>query len=146
MAEQERNNGFVFYATFLDSIELLEKGNETERANKLMKAIINYGINKTYDQSDAVVNAMMSQITHAIDNAKNRYDDAVENGKKGGAKKKYDDSEIIRLVIEEKMTHKAVAEQLGCSAKTVQRAVADYKNRTKVDTTRQNNVSIEFEF
>lgn len=146
MTEQQRNNGFVFYATFLDSIEALEKGNEPERAIKLMRAIIDYGINKTYDQSDAIVNAMMPQITHAIDNAKNRYDDAVENGKKGGAKKKYDDAEIVRMVIEQKMTHKAVSEALGCNTKTVQRAMREYQKKTKLDTTGQNNMSTEFDF
>lgn len=146
MTEQQRNNGFVFYATFLDSIEALEKGDEPERAVKLMKAIINYGINQTYDDSDVVVNAMMPQIKFAIDNAKNRYDDAVENGKKGGAKKKYDDAEIVRMVIEQKMTHKAVSEALGCNTKTVQRAMREYKNRTKQDITGQNDMSTEFDF
>lgn len=144
MAKQEiRNNSFVFYATYLEAIEALE-GNP-ECAAKLAKAIMEYGIYGEYDESDVVVNALMVQIKLGIDNAKNRYEESVENGKKGGAKKKYSDDEIIRLV-KEGMTHKAVAEQLGCSAKTVQRAVKEYKDRTKLDTSGHNEMSTKFEF
>ena len=66
-----------------------------------------------------------------INSAKDRYAKAVENGKKGGRPTEVNSEQITELKAEG-LTNIQIANELGCSTKTVQRALK------KVDKTRQN--------
>ena len=125
MREVQRD-GFAFMQTFMQTIESLEATNP-ELANKLLKAIVNYGIYREYDQGDPIIDAMMVSIMFTIDRAAERYDQAKAIGEKGGADKKFDDAQILALKAQG-WTHKQIADELGCSTKTVQRAISNHKN------------------
>lgn len=56
--------------------------------------------------------------------AQERYSAAVENGKAGGRPKKNDSGEIRKLY-QSGMTYEEIASKLGCSTKTVQRAIKE---------------------
>lgn len=117
----EQRDSFVFYRTFKETVDALPT---PELKLKLYDAIISYGLTGEYDESDAIVNAMMKQTCFAIDRAQENYAKAVSGGKKGGARKKFDTEEIKELLAEGK-THAEVAKILGCSSKTVQRAIKE---------------------
>ena len=122
--------GFVLYKSTWDSYITLKKTNP-ELAEKLLEAIINYGFYKEVSD-DPIISAIMCPIQFGIDNAAFRHDKAVEDGKKGGAKKVFVDAEIISLKKQGK-THKEISEIMGCSEKTVQRAVKVLKNQGQTD-------------
>lgn len=78
---------FVWYESFYDAVMELEEQDE-HLALALAKAIMEYGLFHEYDDSNAVVNAIMAGIEISIDNAQKRYNACVENGKKGGRNQK----------------------------------------------------------
>ena len=130
MAEREMKS-FVFYPTFLQAVESLRNNGNEILADKLLKAIVDYGIYGEYDDSDPIINAIMVQTVFSIDKSYNNYQNCIINGSKGGAKKKYSDDQIYEL-IDKGMTHKQIAEQLGCSTKTIQRALGKRPQETEI--------------
>lgn len=130
MAEREMKS-FVFYPTFLQTVESLRKDGNELLADKLLRAIVDYGIYGEYDNTDPIVNALMVQTVFNINKSQNNYLKCVADGSKGGAKKKYSDDQIYEL-IDKGMTHKQIAEQLGCSTKTIQRALGKRPQETEI--------------
>ena len=130
MAEREMKS-FVFYPTFLQAVESLRNNGNEVLANKLLKAIVDYGIYGEYDDSDPIINAIMVQTVFSIDKSYSNYQNCIINGSKGGAKKKYNDDQIYEL-IDKGMTHKQIAQQLGCSTKTIQRALGKRPQETEI--------------
>ena len=127
--DQERvRDGFVFYHTAWEAVENLRKVGANDMADKLLNAIIHYGFYGEYDETDPLLCATMPGIIFGIEGAAQRRQEAIENGKKGGAQKKYDDEKIIELKLQGK-THEEVAKILGCSSKTVSRAMQKYKEQ-----------------
>lgn len=130
MAEREMKS-FVFYPTFLQAVESLRNNGNEILADKLLKAIVDYGVYGEYDDSDPIINAIMIQTVFSIDKSYNNYQNCIINGSKGGAKKKYSDDQIYEL-IDKGMTHKQIAQQLGCSTKTIQRALGKRSQETEI--------------
>lgn len=120
MDEEKLEQSFVFYGTTYDTmIELEQKS--IEDAYKFVKAVAQYGLYGEYDESDPVINALMQQAAFGIDKARNNRKKNVEDGKKGGRKKKFA-NEVIWELKDKGLTNQQVANQLGCSVKTVERA------------------------
>lgn len=118
-----KSNGFVFYRSMWDSYLELSRKDE-KLAEKFLKAVIEYGLDGEYDESDPIVNALMSGVTIGIDNAHNRYNTTQDNGNKGGRPKSYSAERMIELLNEGK-TYKQIADVLDCSIKTVQRTLKE---------------------
>lgn len=131
--EDFKNNAFVFYGSFEKAISEWSEDIQFQ----CYKALISYGLNGTYESDNQVVNSLMSVFIPNIDAAQNRYDKAVESGKRGGRPSSISKEEIQELKAEGK-TQKQIAEMLGISERTVQR----HWNTTKHDkTTRQNTTT-----
>lgn len=91
-----------------------------------MKAIIEYGIYGEYDNDNPYIDMLMPNITTVVDKAKDRYNKAIANGKKGGRPKKYSDEEMISLY-NQGLTYQQIADQLGCSKSTVEKTISKHK-------------------
>lgn len=117
---EERNKGFFCFASFYDSMVDIMK-TDKELALKYIKAVMEYGLYGKYDDSDTMVKALMNPVVITLDNSQKRQERNKENGSKGGAKRKFDHDEIRRLV-REGLDDLEVANIIGCSVKTVQRA------------------------
>lgn len=143
MKEVQRD-GFAFLQTFIQTVESLQESNP-ELANKLLRAIVDYGIYRDYNRGDPIIDAMMVSIMYAIDRAADRYDQAKAIGAKGGAEKKFDESQILELKAQG-WTHKQIADELGCSTKTVQRAINNHKSGQSGQTGTSTMSSRSFEF
>ncbi len=114
------NNSFVFYATFLDTVDKLDAAGHTDLANKVLRAIIDVGIYGEYTGGDVLVESYLPTIQLNIENATKRYQAASHGGSKGGRKTTYDKDLIIELK-KQGLTNADVATKVGCSAKTVSR-------------------------
>lgn len=112
-------DGFVFYVSFAEQINLVP--DEEERA-KLRKAIIEYGLYGTEPQFGYPLIATFTPIKGAIDRAAERFDRSVENGKKGGRPSKWIEREEAERLYKELGTWNAVAEALGVDEDTLRKA------------------------
>lgn len=132
--EDFKNNAFVFYGSFEKAISEWSEDIQFQ----CYKALINYGLNGTYESDNQVVNSLMSVFIPNIDAAQNRYDKAVESGKRGGRPSSISKEEIQELKAEGK-TQKQIAEMLGISERTVRRYWNGQQDKTtghKADTNR----------
>lgn len=77
-------DSFVFYRSFYESINSLDKDTQLE----IFKAICEYSLNDEIKELSPVAKAIFTLIKPNIDSATKRYNASVENGKKGGRPKK----------------------------------------------------------
>lgn len=118
-----QRDAFVFYASAWQSVLELKESN-SELGDKLLKAIVDYGFYQDYDKSDPVIRAIMANIIVSIDNAADRHMKAQAGGQNSASRSKINREQIYQLLDQGK-THTEVATILGCSNKTIQRAVKE---------------------
>ena len=133
------NNSFVFYASFLETVDKLKAAGKTDLANKVLNAIVEIGIYGKYTGGDVLVESYLPTIQVGIEKATKRYESASNGGKKGGREKLYSDEEIVKLRLEG-YTNAQITKMKGCSMKTCQRAWKKYETGQLDlgDTTGQN--------
>jgi len=119
---------FIWYATFTDTLELLDDAMKFE----LFNAILTYGSKcEEPEFSSSLMKAMFVSIKTDIDYAKERYEEAIENGRKGGRHYKLteDQKQQVIELLESGMTIEKVANTVGCSTSTVNRIkMSKYQN------------------
>lgn len=104
-----------------------------------MEGLLKYGFYGEVPESDnPFVNMIYVQAIPSMRNAKQRYDKAVENGKKGGRPSEISTEEIISMK-EYGMTNKQIAEKLGCSEKNIENRITTYN---KSHPNNPNNLSV----
>ena len=133
------NDSFIFYQTFWQAYMNL-KGKPTEngkynaenemRAYKFLELICKYGIEGKYEEGDPYYDALMASVVFGIDRATDRYNQAIENGKKGGAPPKYDKQAIVEYV-KSGHTHKEASERFKCNIRTVGRYMSEDREEMK---------------
>lgn len=126
-----KKESFLFIASWYDILKAYERADEAF-AHKLAMRIIDYGVAGELDPNDEIINGLInSMCAPLINRSKNRYNACVVNGKTGGRPTRYNQEEIISLY-KSGMTYEEIANNLGCSVRTVQRALEDYnKNSTQ---------------
>lgn len=120
-----KSDGFVFFRSVWESYQELKR-KDTVLAEKFLTAVIEYGLEGEYDESDPLINALMGGVTISIDNAHSRRVASQDNGSKGGRPKLYSSEKIAELVAQGR-TSQQIADELGCSLKTVQRALKEIR-------------------
>ena len=105
---------------------------------EFLNAVIEFGLYGVIpeEESDVWLYGFEQTIT-SIGCAKDRYSQAIENGKKGGRKKTIDDSKVIELK-EQGYTHKKIAEIIGCSESSVDKIVRKSGKTVKTVNTGKN--------
>ena len=122
---KEDIHNFVFLASWYDVIEAYDKAGQSDIAASIAKEIITYGVTgQTTTDDPLILGIVRGMCATLIDKSKTRYIRSIENGKKGGRPKKYNVDNIIALH-NQGLSAQDIAENLGCSVKTVQRALAD---------------------
>ena len=120
------NNSFVCYKSFLEMVEQAEI-TSPELAYKLAKAIMEYGIRGTYDESDQTLNILMVQVIDGIDRAQERYQKTKEVGSTGGRPREFSNEPVAELM-RQGLTAAQIAEQLNCSLRTAQRRIKEVRD------------------
>ena len=117
-------DNFIFYGSWKEHLNGLKQLCGEDVAKEVAWQIINYGTCKGFDTDDQkiidIVNGMCRDL---IDSAKKRRDASIGNGTKGGRPKKYSLEDMIDLR-NKGLSLQDIADNLGCSVKTVQRALA----------------------
>lgn len=121
-----KSDGFVFFRSVWESYQELKR-KDAVLAEKFLTAVIEYGLEGEYDESDPLINALMGGVTIGIDNAHSRRTASQDNGSKGGRPKLYSSEKIAELAQQGK-TSQQIADELGCSIKTVQRALKEIRS------------------
>ena len=115
---------FLFLASWHDLIEGYEAAGKPEIASELAKQIIYYGVTGEMTTEDPViVGTVMGMCAALIDKSKKRYNTCVANGRQGGRPKKYNVEDMMHLR-SQGLSDQDIADNLGCSVKTVQRALS----------------------
>lgn len=116
---------FLFLASWHDILEGYDAAGRPEIASEIAKQIIYYGVTGQMTSDDPVVVGIVTGMCSAlIDRSKKRYNTCVTNGRKGGRPKQYSDEDVLYLR-SQGLTDQEIADNLGCSVKTVQRALAN---------------------
>ena len=119
-----KGDNFVFYASWLDALSGLDETNSREFANEFLRQIVIYGVTGEIETDNPMIvgfiNAMCKDL---LDKSKKRHKACIENGNRGGRPKQYDDDEM-RALYQQGMSAEDIATKMGCSIKTVQRALS----------------------
>ena len=116
---------FVFYESVAKQGDRLADKLGKEVAFDFYKAVIDFGLYGVLPDEDSNVWLYgFEQTITSISAAKDRYNAAVENGKKGGRPKTVDADKVLELK-QEGMTNKQVAERLGCSVSSIEKINAE---------------------
>lgn len=121
---------FVLYESVYKQVERLENRLGKAAAYDFIKAIMSFGLYGELpdDENDVWLYGFEQSIT-SISAAKDRYNAAVESGKKGGRPKEIDDMKVIELKEEWGFTNKQIAEELNCSVSSVEKIVRKYRKK-----------------
>lgn len=115
---------FLFLASWHDILEGYDSAGKPEIASEIAKQIIYYGVTGQMTSEDPIVTSIVTGMCSAlIDKSKRRYNTCVANGKKGGRPKQYSTDDVLHLH-NQGLSDQDIADNLGCSVKTVQRALA----------------------
>ena len=115
---------FVFYGSWKEHLNGLKELCGEDVAKEVAWQIINYGTAKTFDTEDQkIINMVNGMCRDLIISAKKRRQASIENGKQGGRPKRYNEEQIVALH-NQGLSVQEIADNLGCSAKTIRRALA----------------------
>ena len=115
---------FIFYGSWKEHLNGLKELCGEDVAKEVAWQIINYGTYKDFDTEDQkIINMVNGMCRDLIVSAKKRRLASIENGKQGGRPKKYKTEDMLYLR-DQGLSPQDIADNLGCSVKTVQRALA----------------------
>ena len=130
-------DSFVFYGNWRTILEGFDK----ETAKDILWQIMLYGTAGEVDTSNPMINGIvMGCCAVGIDKAKDRYANAVDNGKKGGRPTEIDVEHVQKLK-ESGLTNKEIATELGCSTRTVERANRQNRQNLNININNNNNIN-----
>lgn len=120
----EIKKNFIFFESWERYLKTLEEDKDVNYVNAVARAIIQYGLyGKSETEDETILRKVDAVCSDLMKSTKSRYAASVKNGGQGGRPKKYDDEIIIGLS-KQGLSAQDIAENLGCSVKTVQRALA----------------------
>lgn len=118
-----QKENFVFLSSWSDVLKGYDAAGKPEIAGELAKQMIYYGVFGEITTDDPVIsNTVTGMCGVIIEKSKKRYNACVANGKRGGRPKEFSEQQIYDLQ-KQGLSNQEIANKLGCSIKTVQRAL-----------------------
>ena len=123
---------FVFYGSWKEHLDGLKELCGEDVVKEVAWQIINYGTYKDFDTEDQkIINMVNGMCRDLIDSAKKRREASIGNGRQGGRPKRYSEEDIIAL-FNQGLSPQDIADNLGCSIKTVRRALATINTEDEI--------------
>lgn len=118
---------FLFLASWHDILEGYDSAGKPEIASELAKQIIYYGVTGEMTSEDPIITGTVTGMCATlIDKSKKRYNTCMANGKKGGRPEEYTIEDVAYLQ-QQGLSEQEIADNLGCSVRTVQRKLDQIK-------------------
>ena len=117
-------NDFIFLENWYDIIKAYDDAGQPDMASDIAKEIITYCVTgDTRTTNPLIYGIVRGLCATQITRPKPKNTKSTANGNKGGRPPKYNQDEIVSLY-KQWHSEEDIAKQLGCSVKTVQRALA----------------------
>lgn len=114
-------NKFIFFESWDRYLDTLEEDRDINYVNAVARAIIKYGLyGDCMTDDDTIVRRVDAVCSDLMNSTKNRYALSLQNGSTGGRPMQFD-PEVAKQLRAKGLTLKEIADQMGCSKKTVQR-------------------------
>ena len=119
----EPKKSFVFFSSWERYLKTLELDKDINYVNAVARAIIQYGISGEIENTDPTVLSRVEAVcADLMQSSSARYNAAVNGGTTGGRPQKYD-KDAIKQMYKDGVPIEVIADTLGCSKRTVQRAI-----------------------
>jgi AraC-like DNA-binding protein len=116
-----KKENFVFYADWIDVMKAYDDSGQSDIAGELAKQIVYYGVTGEMTSKNPIITGLVNAMCAAlIEKSKNRYNACKNNGQRGGRPNQFD-KETITQLRSQGLTLQEIADQMGCSKRTVQR-------------------------
>ena len=117
----ETKNKFIFFESWDRYLDTLEEDRDINYVNAVARAIIKYGLYGDYMTDDqTIVRRVDAVCSDLMNSTKTRYALSLSNGSSGGRPMQFD-PEVAKQLRAKGLTLQEIADQMGCSKKTVQR-------------------------
>lgn len=130
----------IFRDTFVAIEESLDT--DEEKAEAYFLVIYNYLTDTLRRSENKHVNGIVTMCRSGQIGTAKRHKIAKENGAKGGAPKKYDDEQIVKLKLNG-YTNKQIRDELGCGDSKIQDVMRKYRSKSGNLSADQLDSSIE---
>lgn len=119
----ETKKSFVFFSSWERYLKTLELDKDIDYVNAVARAIIQYGITGEIESTDPTILSRVEAVcADLMQSSTARYNAAVNGGTQGGRPRNYD-PEAIRQMYKDGISVADIADTLGCSTRTVKRAI-----------------------
>ena len=119
----EPKKSFVFFSSWERYLKTLELDKDINYVNAVARAIIQYGISGEIESDDPTILSRVEAVcADLMQSSSARYNAAVKGGTIGGRPPSYD-KEAIQQMHKDGVPVQVIADTLGCSKRTVQRAI-----------------------
>ena len=114
---------FVFFSSWEKYLKTLELDHDISYVNAVARAIIQYGINREIENDDPTILSRVEAVcADLMESSSERYNMAVKGGTQGGRPRSYDHN-VIQQMYKDGTSIQDIADTLGCTKRTVQRAL-----------------------
>lgn len=117
----EEKSKFIFFESWDRYLDTLEEDRDINYVNAVARAMIKYGLYGDCKTDDETIKRKVDAVCSDLMNStKARYANAVAGGRTGGRPVQFD-ADIAKQLREQGLTYQEIADQMGCSKRTVQR-------------------------
>ena len=128
----EPKKSFVFFSSWERYLKTLELDKDITYVNAVARAIIQYGISGEIESTDPTILSRVEAVCADLMQSSNaRYNAAVKGGTIGGRPREHD-PEAIQQMYKDGVPIQTIADTLGCSKRTVQRAIDAMTNEDEI--------------
>lgn len=121
----ESKSTFIFFESWERYLKTLELDRDRDYVNEVCRAIVQYGLYGECETKDKTILQRVDAVClDLMNNAKARYAAAKKGGTNGGGGRPPEyDPEAIKQMFKDGASIQIIADTLGCSKRTVQRAL-----------------------
>ena len=119
----EPKKSFVFFSSWERYLKTLELDKDINYVNAVARAIVQYGISGEIESDDPTILSRVEAVcADLMQSSSERYNAALKGGTTGGRPREHD-HEAMRQMYKDGIPIQTIADTLGCSKRTVQRAI-----------------------